>query len=149
MLKFIYIRIRSYIKNFLNKIGVIITFGVPLFSVVIFLLILAPEVFGRVPSLSFFISEKSLPVTYSLQGSVAIFDQCKEIIDEEVEIHIGGYRGTTKTGEKFEITFTSPLNSEIFVVFTYEINGQEYAVVKSIQIEGGIRKLEKTFNLYI
>ena len=136
------------IRILLHKLPMIFSYLFLLFSVICFLIILIPDCFGKVPVLSYYIIEKELPVTYTLNGEVKVLDKSGNIINKNIEVFVGGY-STFLESERFNLTFTAPTTGEVYIVIRYEVNGNMYEFTKCLEFENYNHSITEEFIIYV
>ena len=133
-MKYIWLMIVRSLRKLFGRIPTVLSYFFLAFSVGVCLIILCPNCFDRVPVLSYYISEHELPITYELRGEVKVLDENGAIVNENVEVYVGGY-STSVTSSGFDLKFTSPLTEEVFVVIRYEVNGDIREFTKCLLVE--------------
>lgn len=146
-LKYIWLMLVGFIRKVTNKLPIILSYFFLVFSVTTCLIILIPNCFDRVPTLSYLISKHELPITYELRGEVKVLDESGEIVNKNVEVFVGGYH-TALTTTEFNLKFSSPLEDELFVVIRYEIDGLMRVFTKCLMIEDGSHLINEVFIIY-
>lgn len=148
-LKLIWLKLGRFIRRLLRRLPIIFSYTFLIFSVLTCFMILLPSCFGKIPVLSYYISEFELPVTYELCGEVKIIDQNGNIVNKNVEVIVGGYKTSILMSREFNLKFTSPMTNEIFVVIRYENDGEIHEVAKGIIIEDNSRIFQEEFIIHV
>lgn len=128
MIKFKWLHIWEYIKKHLEKW---ISYSILMMCVAMLILATYSNIAHRLPLLSFFATELNLPYLLELKGKVNII--CSE--EEQklpVKINIGGYGVETKSGEVFEIKFSSTSTKDIPVIISFVYDNQEYVELEYV-----------------
>lgn len=146
-MKYIWLIIRRIVHKILNKFPIILSYFFLVFSVMVCLIVLVPGCFGRVPVLSYYICEHELPIVYELCGEVKVFDENNNVINENVEVFVGGY-STSLTSTEFNLKFSAPTTDEIFVVIRYEVDGDMREFTKCLVIKDGNYVIKEVFIIY-
>lgn len=147
-LKGLWLVIAGFKHRVFNKLPIILSYFFLIFSVITCLLILVPNCFGRVPVLSYYISEHELPLTYELCGEVKVLDVNGDIVNKNIEVFIGGY-STAVTSTEFNLKFSSPMANELFVVIRYEAYGDICEFTKRLVIKDRNYVIKEEFIIYV
>ena len=110
-------------------------------------MILLPECFEKVPSLSYILSKHELPITYELQGKVNVYDEQNNRIEKDVEVFIGGYKTTVSAPSDFTLTFSSPVTRQIYVVIRYTDEYRTHEKLSCLVVEDGVHTVTGEFNI--
>ncbi len=148
-LKLIRLKLGRFMRRFLHRLPIMLSYIFLTFSVLTSLMILLPSCFDKVPVLSYYISELELPITYELCGEVKIIDKNGNIVNKNVEVIVGGYRTSILMSTEFNLKFTSPMTNEVFVVIRYENDGEIHEFTKCLIIEDSNHILEGEFIIYV
>lgn len=148
-LKLIRLKLGRFMRRFLHRLPIILSYIFLTFSVLTSLMILLPSCFDKVPVLSYYISELELPITYELCGEVKIIDKNGNTVNKNVEVIVGGYRTPILMSTEFNLKFTSPMTDEVFVVIRYENDGEIHEFTKCLIIEDSNHILEGEFIIYV
>lgn len=148
-MKCVWIKVKRLGKKILNKFIIVLSYIFLLLSVVTSLVLLIPNCFGRVPILLYYISEARLPLVYELSGKVIILDENDEVINENIEVFIGGYKGVYLTSTEFNLKFSSPMTNEIFVVIRYKIDGVTKSFIDSVTYDYGSYSTKEEFVIHV
>ena len=149
MLKLILLKIRRLFRGAFKGIGFKMSIVFLLFSVAVSLMIIAPNLFDRVPVYSYFIRELKLPISYELSGKIEIIDADGNLLSTDAEIIIGGYSSRTSLNGEYRLNFSSPATSEVFVTIRYaDQNGNLTITTESVSATNGIHNIRKEFTLY-
>lgn len=146
-LKYLWLIVVRSTRNLLHKLPTIFSYFFLAFSVICCLIILFPSCFNKVPVLSYYIIEKELPITYTLNGEVKVLDKDGNIINKNIEVFVGGYSVFLES-EYFNLTFSSPTTDEVYVVIRYEVNGDIYEFIECLEIENNNHSITKEFIIY-
>ena len=114
-----------------RNIGKWISYTIMVMCVLLFILALFSNVAHRMPILSYFATEMRLPFLLELNGEVSISCENEEVI-VPVEVNIGGYSIHTKSGELFDVRFSSENRDNIPVVIKFIYNNEEYVKLEYI-----------------
>ena len=144
-LKYSLFSICSWMRRLFKNLIRLFSYLPLILSGVICLTILFPVSLGRVPVLSYFISEHELPVKYELCGEVKVIDEHGNIINKNVEVFVGGYKTSIYNLTDFSLKFSSPTTNEIFVVIKYDVNGESYEYTKRLIIGEKDHKITEEF----
>lgn len=90
-MKYLWLIVVRFTHKVLNKFPSILSYFFLAFSVIACLVILVPSCFDRVLVLSYYISEHELPMMYELYGEVKVLDEKGNIVNQNVEVFVGGY----------------------------------------------------------
>ena len=82
-----------------------------------------PSCFDRVPVLSYYISEHELPMMYELYGEVKVLDEKGNIVNQNVEVFVGGY-SISLTSTEFNLKFSAPTMNEVLLVHLARVKVQ-------------------------
>lgn len=146
-LKYVWRLIVRFVRRVFNRLPIILSYFFLAFSVVACLMILVPNCFDSVPVLSYYISEHELPITYELCGEVKVLDEDGNIVNKNVEVFVGGY-STSLTSTEFNLKFSSPAASEVFVVIRYELDGDIREFTKCLVIKDGNHVINEEFIIH-
>lgn len=135
------------IRNLLHNLPTICSYLFLVFSVISCLIILIPSCFNKVPVISYYISEQKFPITYKLNGEVKVLDENGNVINKNIEVFVGGYSVFLES-EQFDLTFSSPITDEVYVVIRYEVNGSIYEYTKCLEIKNNNRSMSEEFIIY-
>lgn len=132
----------------LNNIPIMASYLFLVFSVIICLMILNSSCCGRVPVLSYCISEHELPVVYELHGNIKVINEVGEMINNNVEVFVGGYHASL-TSTEVNLKFSAPTHNELYVVTRYEVNGELRVYTEGLVINERKRVINKEFIIYV
>lgn len=140
-LKYLWLYMARLFRSLRDNIRVFFSYAFLVFGILTCLFILIPQCFGRVPALSYYISEHKLPMTYELIGEVKVLDGNGDAVNAKVTVFVGGYSASLTTAD-FSLTFTSPVTDEIPVTIRYEV---ENRVCESTQF---VRASQEEYTLH-
>lgn len=143
-LKLIALAITNFIRKCIKLLPNFLSYCILAGSIFSCLIILAPELFDRVPVVSYFISKHELPMAYELQGEVLIIKD-DAVIESDIRIYIGGYYAKASTAEPFRLSFVSPSSKRFCVVIQYVIDGRTHEHVQIINCPNGTNVIERKF----
>ena len=146
-LKYLWLIVVRSTRNLLHKLPTIFSYFFLAFSVICCLIILFPSCFNKVPVLSYYIIEKELPITYTLNGEVKVLDKDGNIINKNIEVFVGGY-STFLESEHFNLIFSAPTTDEVYVVIRYEVNGNMDEFTECLEIKNNNHSITKEFIIY-
>lgn len=146
-LKYLWIIVVRSARNLLHKLPTIFSYFFLVFSVICCLIFLFPSCFSKVPVLSYYIIEKELPISYTLNGEVKVLDNDGNIINKNIEVFVGGY-STILESEHFNLTFSAPTTDEVYVVIRYEVNGNMDEYTECLEIKNNNHSITKEFIIY-
>lgn len=63
------------------------------------------------------------------------------------DVFVGGYSVFLES-EQFDLTFSSPITDEVYVVIRYEVNGSIYEYTKCLEIKNNNRSMSEEFIIY-
>lgn len=94
------------------------------FSLFLFLLVLCPTLFNRMPFYDFLIKNSVFPYRLNLEGHIIVKDESAELDGKYIEVCVGGFSTTTSKEGDFELEFIAEDYQNIPIVFLY--NDQNY-----------------------
>lgn len=147
-LKYLILKIGRLVRWIYSKWSIGLSYTLLIISFLIFLAILIPNCFDKVPVFSYFISEKKLPITYELCGEVRVLDDTGNLLNKNVEVFVGGY-STYLESTEFNLKFTSPITNELFVVIRYEMDGNMHEYTKLLEIRAGNHFIKEEFTINV
>lgn len=149
-MKLFWLNLRRIGNCTLKWIGYNISIILLLFSVTFSFLLIFPICFHRVPIYSYFISELKLPYSYSLEGDVQLFDINGNVVNQNIDVYIGGYKTTAAADGTFFLKFSASNANEVPIVFSYATsNGNHVTQVEYITLANGVYVLQKGYVFYV
>lgn len=148
-LKYIRLKLGRFKRKIFSRLLIILSYILLGFSALVSLIILIPNYFNQVPTLSYYIKKYELPITYELYGEVKVLDENSNIVNKNVEVFVGGYSTSILMSTEFYLTFSSPVTNEIFVIIRYEIDGEICEYIKCLTFEEGNNILREEFIIYV
>ena len=143
--------VRLIIGRLLRKVSEALTNSISyiflVFSVFVSIFLILPNLFQRAPVLSYYVSELELPMTYELCGCVKIKDENGRIVNQNVQVNVGGYREELRSNTDFDLHFTSPKTDEVVVVIRYDIGNEKKETIRYINIEEGAVVAREEFDI--
>lgn len=119
-LKLLCLKTRRAFHAFFNGFFYKLSFLFVLFSFLVSLWLLLPDLFDRAPIFPYFTQRLELPLTYEMRGSVKIVDREGNIINDSITISVGGYRERIGANTDYDLCFSSPKQDSFFVTITYK-----------------------------
>lgn len=147
--KYLWLKVGRLRKKIFSRIAFIFSYFFLSFSALACMIILASNCFDRVPILSYFVREYKLPLTYELCGEVKVLDENGNLVNENVEIYVGGYKTAILTSTEFHLTFIAPMLDEVYVVVRYEVDGEILEFVKCLIIKEENHIIREEFIIYV
>lgn len=146
-MKYLWLIVVRFTHKVLNKFPSILSYFFLAFSVIACLVILVPSCFDRVPVLSYYISEHEMPMMYELYGEVKVLDEKGNIVNQNVEVFVGGY-SISLTSTEFNLKFSAPTMNEVFVVIRYKLNGDIREFTKCLAVNAGNHIIKEEFIIH-
>lgn len=145
-MKLFWLNLRRIGRCTLKWIGYNISIILLLSSVTFSLMLIFPICFNCVPIYSYFISELRLPYSYSLDGEVQLLDINGNIVNQDIDIYIGGYKTTAAADGTFFLRFSASNVNEVPIVFSYaNSNDNHMTQVEYITLVDGVYVLKKEY----
>lgn len=108
-----------------------------------------PSLFSRVPIFSYLVENLSLPLSYEFEGTVVILNNEEELIDETVNVFVGGYSMEVFSGEPFVLSFASECTNYFYVTIEYTNEKGEKEIITEMIETNNKTKIKKVIKIYV
>jgi hypothetical protein len=113
-------------------------------------MVLFPGLFLQIPILSNIFENLKLPISYSIEGRVLIYNTDKQIVKKQVKIFIGGYSTLTRYDGYYYLRFTSPSAAKIPILFYFlDSENKDIKEITFIDLNNRIFNIQNNFTFNV